>query len=174
MTPRTWIVVCLSLTAVSAEAAVYSCKKGGVTIYSDKPCVKGDAPVDLPDINFVGDARSKSEAKSEAKMAKDWDKGLESEKNARDKADREWLKKQNAQQDKEENIRSARVEGRVVKGMTPAHVRETLGEPDEVRTQQGEGIQIEVWSYRDKGKPQHTISFREGEVNSVSSRRKKK
>lgn len=160
----------LLLICLPASADVYRCQRGnGTATYTDKPCHKGDKPADLPDINVVKTPRPKTGDKA---LARQWDERLEREKKARDKADAAWVKEYDDKQTKEERVRSGRLNRKVVAGMTPEQVREVLGEPDSILTQEGRE-NIIVWSYKPRQGPQHTISFRAGEVNSVSSRSSK-
>lgn len=165
---KLWVF--LVFFSAAAQAEVYRCQKDGQPVYTDKPCAKGAKPADLPDINFVGTPGAQ---RSEREMAKDWDERVAKERKARDQADAAWLKEQESAADKEDRVRSALNARRVVKGMSEEQVRSVLGEPDATLVQEGRE-NVVIWSYKPRSGPQHTISFRGGEVNSVSSRNNSK
>jgi hypothetical protein len=156
----------LMLTATGVSAEVYRCERDGRTHYQDRPCHKGDKPAALPDLNYVGTPKA---GPAERAMARSWDRHQEQSRKERGKADAAWLKEHQQKADKAENVRTALNQRRVVKGMTPDQVREVLGEPDAQSLQEGRE-NITVWSYRPDDGPQYTISFRDGEVNSVYRR----
>jgi hypothetical protein len=156
----------LMLTATGASAEVYRCERDGRAHYQDQPCYKGDKPADL---NYVGKPRGSAVEKA---MAKSWDRHLEQSRKERGKSDAAWLKEHQQKTDKADSVRTALNQRRVVKGMTPDQVREVLGEPDAQSLQEGRE-NITVWSYKPDEGPQYTVSFRNGEVNSVYQRRGK-
>lgn len=110
----------------------------------------------------------------EKALAKDWDQRVARDKKARDRADKEWIAEHDAISEKAERIRKGRVENKIVKGMTQEQVREVAGEPDKVLTQEGKDVQVEIWSYKPDSGPQRTVSFKNGEVNSVTTSKSKK
>lgn len=168
---RLGLIFCCAMLATAANAEVYRCDRGGGrVVYTDRPCSKGAKPAELPEINVIGTPGSKQ---SEADMARAWDERMAKQKAERARADARSSQEHDARQEKADRVRSGLNQRKVVKGMTEDQVRELLGEPDATNLQEGRE-NIMVWSYKPKDGPQYTISFRNGEVNSVSSRKGKK
>lgn len=167
---RLFLAVWFSLWASAVAAEVYRCEREGRTVYTDRPCSKGAKPAELPEINFV---TTPGASKSNAALAKEWDERTQRDKQARARADAAWIKEHDEKQSAADRVRAGLMRRKVVKGMSPDQVREILGEPDATVLQEGRE-NITVWSYKPKDGPQYTISFRGGEVNSVSSRKGKK
>lgn len=167
---RSTLAVTLIMLPLWANAEVYRCERGGRMVYTDQPCNKNAKPAALPEINFVG---TPGASQSDKELARQWDQRIEKGKRVRSQSDKAWLDSHAAAQKKEERIRAAFNRHKVVKGMTPQQVRQILGDPDAQSIQDGRE-DITIWSYKPDNGPQHTISFRGGEVNSVSTRKGKK
>ncbi len=65
-----------------------------------------------------------------------------------------------------ERIRHAMIRDRAVPGMSPAQLRFTLGEPDEIRIERGAGRGREVWRWRD-ARRRLRVTLRQGRVVAV-------
>lgn len=153
--------------ADAARAEVYRCEQNGVVRYTDKPCNAQAQALDLPDPivlpagpteDLLGKARKRNQAQREA----------------RDKADTEWLEQHEAQKADEERLRSARIAGDVVEGMKADDVRRLHGDPAVVSHSRGKNGDRETWSYvLGDGRRLH-VTFVDGQVSTVRTRKEKK
>lgn len=155
--------VSLLALAVSfpAVAEVYRCERDGRPVFTDQPCA-GQSPLALPPPTVV--------APEDEEAARAFDARIRQGRERRDAADARWLEQHEEQKATAERIRRARVGGYVTAGMTPAEVRQVLGEPERVRG--GEGG--ERWTYAGNGGSTSTVVFREGVVADVQERRRKR
>jgi len=151
--------VCLSLPLLAfcmpAAAEVYRCGSGGQVTYTDQPCAAGErlelaAPVTI--------------APEDGSLARSRERRIQADRQRRDAADAAWLERYEAETDKAEAIRSARLAGVAIEGMTAADVRQALGEPDKVTA--GDGG--ERWTYRLEDGGKQVVSFRDGAVSRVA------
>ncbi|MFA5938626.1 MAG: DUF4124 domain-containing protein [Sinimarinibacterium sp.] len=154
-------------TLDAARAEVYRCEQNGAIRYTDRPCTTGAQAVDLPDPivlpagpkeDFLDESRKRDQAKREA----------------RDRTDAEWLEEHEEQKEDEERLRSARNAGNVVEGMKPDDVRRLHGEPAVVSHSRSKNGDRETWSYvLGDGRRLH-VTFVDGEVSAVRTRKEKK
>lgn len=159
--PVAAILLLLLVVANSARAEVYRCQQNGQTVFTDRPCGE-QAPLALPPPTVV--------APEDADLARSFDERIRRGREQRDAADSRWLEQHEERRATEERIRSARVNGYVTAGMTPADVRQVLGPPDRVRS--GEGG--ERWTYDGNAGTASTVVFRDGVVADVQERRRKR
>ena len=144
----------LLLLSAAAQAEVYKCVADGKTTYADRPCDAAALPAVLPPLNTI-------QRKSGDDLAKRHDERLSKDKKARDVADAEFVKQRAAQIERDQIMRKAIIDHRVIKGMTPSEVESALGAADEKLPDGG-------WRYRRDGQ-RVSIGFKEGEVSSVST-----
>ena len=158
--------VALSLAASAASAQVFKCvDRGGVT-YTDRPCAAGAEPAPLPDLIVTAPP-----GRTERDLARAYQDRLARDVAERDRRDGEWIKQHNGRRDREERVRKAIIEQRVIKGMTMDEVRRSLGEPDHVATGENYGTAKESWTYTKHGETR-TVNFKNQEVISSGSKRK--
>ncbi|MEW6166248.1 MAG: DUF4124 domain-containing protein [Pseudomonadota bacterium] len=156
------------VAATAARAEVYRCRDDdGVVRYTDKPCSTAARPIDLPD-PIVVPAGPTADLLGEAQQREDTKRA------ARDEADAEWIEQHAARKAEEERLRNARVTATVVEGMTPADVRRIHGDPLVVsESRSAKGVR-ETWSYTLEDKRRLHVTFTDGRVSSVRTRKEKK
>lgn len=156
---------CLAVWCVAVPAAastIYKCEEKGVITYTDRPC-SHDAPaaalppliVAAPPPAAVRERAAAFEARQARELAE------------RDRQDAEWLRQHGQRRQREELVREARVRGRVVKGMTPDEVRQTLGEPTTIDSGDSFGTEKQTWTYVD-GQSRRTVNFKDGAVTTTA------
>ena len=151
------IPVCILLvTSPIASAEIYRCERQGLAVFTDVPCDTDAAPLQIQTPNLI-------EAGLAADLARQHDERLKQEHGERDQADALWLQAHEQAKSREQNTRRAIVEGRVIKGMTAAQVRQVWGEPTEVQS----GDKAERWIYKDKRR-RSAVSFVDERVSAVS------
>jgi hypothetical protein len=163
------IAVCLVsvLAGVPAQAqTVYKCEEGGKITYTDQPCSPSARPARLPDLIVAAPP-----TRSQQELARAHEARIARDRSARDRADAEWLKQHGNMRDREQRVRKAILEHRVIKGMTAAEVRRSLGEPDQVASGDSFGTAKESWTYTIDGQTR-TVNFKSGEVISTSARKR--
>lgn len=151
-----WPLLFLVCAAGAARAEVYRCTANGKTVYTDVPCQPGAVPAELPPLTPIDrqptrtplteqfDANAKREAETKRAAAAEWSKNYATKK-AHDDA-----------------VRRAVIEHRAVRGMTPAEVRNALGEPSRI---DGAGTPAERWIYQN-GRERRTLGFAAGVLKS--------
>ncbi|MBI2383310.1 MAG: DUF4124 domain-containing protein [Gammaproteobacteria bacterium] len=154
------IVALLLSISTSASAEVYRCESQGKVTYTDRPCAAGAPPQALPAPTVV------PRGQDERERAREYDRRIERERQARDRADAEWAEAHRARKERDEALRHARIAGKVVKGMDAGDVRSAWGEPAEITREERDGVVWERWTYRDGGAVR-TVQFRGGEVHST-------
>ena len=128
MNRELWLLAALGLGFTGgAEAEVYRCEKDGKLQYSDRACVKGDAPVALPPLSTV------HREASERALAKQYDHEASAQRRAKASADAEWKKSYSSRKKNEARVQEGRIKGEVVVGMSEQEVHALLGEPDSQR-----------------------------------------
>lgn len=147
-----WLGLALLIVAGDVRSEVYRCERGGVITYTDRPCADGAVPHELPPIGQVpaGEAADLSGAYDERRAR---------EREQRTRENARWLQEHQARKAQAERFEAAIREGRVLKGMTPDHVRRALGRPDEVER----GAGAEIWTYG-TGRGRKTLVFRDGQL----------
>lgn len=145
---------------------IYKCEDTGAVTFTDQPCAAGAVPY-----RASGPVVSAPPTASERQLAAQYDARLERDRSARDRADAKWLKEQRGLKDRAERVRKAIIEHRVIRGMTAAEVKQSLGEPDRVRRSETHGSQKETWTYGMDGATR-TVNFKNGEVSTASRREK--
>lgn len=106
-----------------ANAAVYRCEVGGRVVFTDQPCAPAAPSADLPPLNTVNADTVDHEA------ARRYDQRETAKAHAYARANDAWLEDYEARQERRKAVRKALVEGRVVRGMTPAEVQHAWGLP---------------------------------------------
>lgn len=158
--------VCLLFAAVSAQAqSVYKCEEDGRVTYTDRPCSPTAQAHPLPGLIVTAPPTA-----SEKALARAHDERAKRELAERDRADAEWLKRHGEQRDRDERVRNAIIEHRVIKGMTFDEVRQALGDPDQKGGGDSFGSAKDTWTWRD-GDGTRVVNFKDGEVTSTSGRR---
>ena len=155
------LVLPLLLASCAAQAQVYKCEKDGQITFTDRPCHKDAKPLHLPPINTSGDAAYNHG------VAEKYDERVRRESG---KAGKTKKKDEKGRDDSPK----ARNESGVDKGMSLDEVRALLGSPDSVLKQPGDDFLVEIWAYKPTGGPQHTVTFKNGVVHSVTTRKGKK
>ncbi len=164
------IAVCvMALLAMPASAdSVYKCEKDGKIVYTDQPCSRQAQPHELPDAIVITPP-----AQSERELARQHDARIARVRSARNQADAKWLKDHEAKKDYEQRVRTAIIEHEIIKGMSADDVRRAAGEPDKVTRSESHGSPKESWTYTSGGETR-TVNFKNGEVSSITKRRKGK
>lgn len=161
------LVLVLIMVSGLARAEVYRCERDGKVVYTDRACQADATPESVRAPNTV------TATPGERKLARDYDRRVERDRKARNKADREWIKQHGAAEAESARIRNAVDQRRVVHGMTPAQVRMLLGTPANTTTTAAANADIERWTYRGDG-GERVITFRNGLVSSASAEKKRK
>jgi hypothetical protein len=156
-----WI---LSFVSGAAQAEVYRCEVGGRTIYTDEPCSETAQPKELPKLNVV------KASEFEKRMAAEYDKKQVKDKNTRDKANREWIKRHESKSANAERVRKAKVQAKVVTGMNADQVRDIYGEPDTIKKSERDGVSTERWTFHHKDGVQ-TVDLEDGHVRRHSEKK---
>lgn len=149
------------LCAPAVEAEVYRCDHNGQPVYTDRPCAAGAAPATLPSINGMSPQPAASD------LARDYDERRATESKEHREADAAWLQEHEARKAREDLIRSAMVQGRIIKGMRPEQVQRVLHSPTRI---EGAGSESERWIYESGGE-QRSIGFKDGVVSTDASRK---
>lgn len=154
--PRIAWVLCGCLT-VAADAAVYRCDVEGRVVYTDTPCKAEAEPLEVRTPSSIAPVQG-------GDLARDYDERIGAERAQRDEASARWLEGYQDNKAEAERIRAARVDGRVVPGMTPADVKLAWGMPDAVENPDAER---ERWVYR-RDRTRKVVTFRDGRVAGLS------
>ncbi len=144
------------VSADAASAEIYRCERDSVPVFTDIPCAPGAEPLVTRNPTTV-------QASHNADLARRYDERLERERRERDRADAQWLGAHDLAQAEDQRLHRALIEGRVIKGMSPAQVRQVWGEPAQIQSSEAG----ERWTWRD-GKKRRTVSFKDEHVRSVS------
>ncbi len=155
------LLVC---TALPASAEIYRCVQNGRPVFTDQACAPGAAPAKLPAIIGVPAERNAPD------LAKQYDADSARQAGTQAGADAEWLKARRENASREDAIRKATIENRVIKGMTPAQVQRVLNLPSRVENQ---GSTTERWVYETGGE-RRTITFKNGAVSADATRTSRK
>ncbi len=158
---RSLLLVCTWCAIFTAESAVYRCEIGQRKIYTDRPCVAGAAPHDLPVISVVP-------SPGEADLAGDHEARRQRQLESKQEGDAKWLKTHRQKKTTDERMSAAARDHKVVKDMNADQVRRALGSPDEVKRKNG----VERWTYVD-GKQRRTVVLEEGRVSSAGGAKDK-
>jgi hypothetical protein len=148
------LLLALSLVP-PAGAEVYRCQRDGQMVFTDQAC-SGGAALALPAPVVV--------TPEDDRLARAHDRREAASRQDRDAADSAWLAAHRERQLREDGIRSARIAGVAVEGMTAADVRQALGEPDKVSASDSG----ERWTYKLDGGARRVVSFRAGTVAAVT------
>ena len=161
--PRLAILLTLSglIACFGARAEVYRCQQDGRTVYTDHPCAANAEPAELPPVTTVAPA---AHAKG---LADQFDRETRKEAAATRRARAETAAQYEQQHARDQAIRKALVEHRVIKGMTPGDVRRVLHAPTRI---ENEGGVTERWIYDDGGQ-RRTVVFKDGLVAGDSTRK---
>jgi hypothetical protein len=161
------VMLSLLLQPLSAGAKpVYKCEEGGTVTFTDQPCSPDAAAAILPGLIVAEPPTS-----SQRDLARSWDERNARATAERDRTDAEWLRQHHGRKDREQRVRKAMIEHRVVKGMTFDEVKQALGEPDRVAAGDSYGTGKATWTYDD---PNRIVNFKDGQVTTTSSRKAKK
>jgi len=153
-----------------AQAQVYRCQKDSVTVYSDKPCAADAKPTQLPPAVVIP-AGPRSDLLQEAEQREQRAAKITQ---ATKEAEAVWQDKHASEKAEAERLRSARVSGVVVEGMTTADVRHLHGEPMLVsHSTNNKGVR-ETWSYAEQDGKRLHVTFTDGRVSAVRVRESKK
>lgn len=165
---RTISVLLLSLLPTAASAEVYRCEQSGKAVYTDRPCYAQAAPLTVREPNAV------TATQGERKLAREYDRRVERDRKARDKADRQWVKEHSAAEADMARIRKAIEQHRVVRGMTPDQVRMVLGVPAQTDSSVVREADIEQWTYRSASGGKQVVTFKNGRVSNATAEKKRK
>ena len=154
------------LLSIQAGATpVYKCQEKGKITYTDRPCSATATASTLPML-VVTDPPSATERA----LARAHDERIARGQAERDRDDEAWLKGHELAKDRAERVRKAIIGHKVIKGMTAAEVRQSLGEPDEVARSESFGSDKETWTYEGDGE-KRTVNFKDAQVTTTSARR---
>lgn len=150
------------LIAAPAGAAVYRCERPGGVVYTDTPCTAGSTALDLrAPVAIDGGPAADLAGAHDARRKRELD--------ARDRGTQVFLEQHAQRKADEQRRRQALVEGRVVRGMSMADVRQVWGEPDRVDRDVGVSGERERWSWQG-ARERRSVTFESGRVASDSSR----
>lgn len=157
MTLKRMLLGCFLLpVSPLAAAELYRCEQEGQLLFTDQPCHADAEPLLVQGPNRIQPGRN-------AELLKQHDERLQRERSERDQADARWLEAHEKAKEEEERMQRALADNRVIKGMTPAQVRQVWGEPTEIEhTEKGER-----WIYKENRK-RRTVSFVDERVSAVS------
>lgn len=168
MKPLLWCVCgMLVLSGPAVGKPVYKCEENGKITYTDQPCAPGAAATALPGLIVTAPPTA-----AERDLARAHDARLDGARAARERDDSQWLKQHANRKDREARVRQAILAHKVIKGMTFAEVKQSLGEPQEVQGGDSYGTDKTAWIYTEGGR--RTVNFKDGQVTSTSSRGKRK
>ena len=168
MKPLMMFALLVSLQSVPAGAQpVFKCEEKGQVTYTDQPCSAEARRQDLPPLVVV-----QPPGPAERQRAREYDARLASERAERDRADAEWLKQHRNRRDREQRVRKAILEHRVIKSMTMEEVKRALGEPDHIDTGDSYGTAKETWTYL-LDVERRTVNFKDGEVTTTMRKGKR-
>jgi hypothetical protein len=145
---------------------IYKCLEGASVTYTDRPCHPQARAAELPPLVVTAPP-----GRAERELARAHQDRIARDAAERDRRDADWVKQHNGRRDREERVRRAIVEQRVIKGMTMDEVRRALGEPDQVATGESYGTAKETWTYTRHGETR-TVNFKNAEVISSGGKRK--
>lgn len=151
MLSRLLLLLC-TLSLADAHAALYRCEDQGRVTYTDRNCGAGVAPYAPQAVLTVLPAGPSRD------LAREYDARIARGFDARQRSDAAFIKAHAERTTRENEVRSARVQGRVAKGMSAADVVSVLGEPDR-RSEDG---QSERWTWA--GERTGTVTLRGGVV----------
>lgn len=155
------------IASSGAQAAVYRCEAQGRVLFTDRPCHAGAAPQTIRTPNTM-------DGRAGLALAREYDRRIRREQRARDRADAGWLEQHEQRKAKAARLREGRVLRKPVAGMSPADVRQVLGEPDRTARVDGEDDTHERWTYERGDGSRATVSFSGGEVVKVRTGKAKK
>jgi hypothetical protein len=159
-------VFCVVLSASPVPAKpVYKCEENGKITYTDQPCSPGARAAELPAVIVTAPPTP-----AERDLARAHDARTAGLRAARDRDDAEFLKQHANRKDREARVREAILAHKVIKGMTFAEVKQSLGEPQDVQGGDSYGTSKTTWLYAD-GRGNRRVNFKDGLVTSTSSRR---
>jgi hypothetical protein len=162
MPSRIVFFVLAAVAALPSQAAIYRCEAGGSVSFSDHACA-AFAPAFAPKATLTVVPAGPS-----IDLVAEYDARIARGKARRDVADRAWLASFSARRSEEDAIRNARVERRVIKGMTAADVVAARGEPEAIARDDGKHGDNERWTFT-SGQDRETVSFHDGQVVGVRS-----
>lgn len=157
-------VMVLLLSGPAAARPVYKCEDNGNMTYTDQPCAPGATAAQLPGLIVTAPPTA-----AEQDLARAHDARTAGARAARDRDDAQWLKQHAQRQDRDARVRQAILAHKVIKGMTFAEVKQSLGEPQDVRGGDSYGTDKTTWVYAD-GRSRRTVNFKDGQVTSTTSR----
>lgn len=165
---KTAIAVACVVWSVSAGAKpVYKCEENGKITYTDQPCSPGAAATPLPGLIVTTPPTA-----AERDLARAHDARLDGARAARDRDDAQWLQQHANRKDRDARVRQAILAHKVIKGMTFAEVKQSLGEPQQVQGGDSYGTDKTAWIYTEGQR--RTVNFKDGQVTSTSARDKGK
>ncbi len=153
--------------AASASAQIYRCEGAAGVRFTDQPCAAPTPPVEVPAPIVVP-------AGPAADLAGEADARRERQRRARDQADAQWAEAHAARKAAEERVRAGRIAGEVVQGMSAADVRRIHGEPATISTHSGSKGVRQSWSYVLADGRRMQVTFSDGRVSDVRTRKEKK
>lgn len=157
----------LLLSGPAGAKPVYKCEENGKITYTDQPCSPGAAAAQLPGLIVTTPPTS-----AEQDLARAHDARTAGARAARDRDDAQWLRQHADRKDRDARVRQAILAHKVIKGMTFAEVKQSLGEPQEVQGGDSYGTEKTAWIYTNAGR--RTVNFKDGQVTSTSARNRSK
>ena len=156
----------LALFPLGANAEVFRCQKDGTTVFSDKPCADDAQAYNPKPIQIVPSVKAPD-------LAKQYDQRVTKEIKVRDQANESWNKEYQEQKKQDETIRDARIDGKVVSGMSQEQVRSMLGKPQVTSHNENLGVVREGWTYKNPDGSRTLVYFKDGLVTGTSSKKGK-
>jgi hypothetical protein len=164
MKTQPWMSLLCLLPALCAAQVVHKCEEDGKITYTDRTCPATAKAGELPGLIVAAPPSA-----SVRSLARAHDERLARGQAERDRDDAAWLKEHARARDREERVRKAIVEHRVIKGMTAEEVNQSLGTPDQVASSESFGSDKETWTYQLDGKTR-TINFKDRQVTTTSAK----
>jgi hypothetical protein len=159
-------LVLLLLSGPAGAKPVYKCEENGKITYTDQPCSPGARAAELPGLIVTAPPTA-----SERDLARAHESRMAGLRAARDRDDAAWLEQHANRKDRAARVRQAILAHQVIKGMTFAEVKQSLGEPDEVQGGDSYGTAKTTWVYAGGGS-RRAVNFKDGQVTSTTARSK--
>ena len=156
----------LALLPLSASAEVFRCQKDGTTVFTDKPCAEGTQAYNPKPLQVVPSVKVPD-------LSKQFDQRVDKETKQRDQANEAWNKDHEAQNKQDETIRNARIDGKVVSGMSQEQVQSMLGKPQVSSHNENLGVVREGWTYKNPDGSRTLVYFKDGIVSGTSTKKGK-
>ena len=149
------------LLSTNAMAEIFTCKKKGETVYSDAPC-GANAEAYTPQTPIII-----TPSESLTDLEKEYNQRQQKLNKSSEKANKAWLEDYERRREQENRVRAGFISRKPVRGMTSAQVRQIMGEPDQIITN-NDSV---TWMYKSHTDKQYRVRMDAGVVSKVYSRK---